>query len=130
MIVFNKKYFLAALVLFLIEVFIASFVHDRIVRPYIGDLLVVILIYCFCKSFIDAPISVTALSVLLFAYAVELLQYLNFIHYIGLRQSKLANIILGNSFQWIDMIAYTIGMLLVFCFEFLKQNKLPSTNLP
>ena len=130
MIVFHKKYFLAALILFLIEVFIASFVHDRIVRPYIGDLLVVILIYCFCKSFIDAPVSVTALSVLLFAYAVELLQYLNFIRYLGLQQSKLANIILGNSFQWIDMIAYTIGILLVFCFEFLKQNKLSSTRLP
>ncbi|MGN6399077.1 MAG: DUF2809 domain-containing protein [Flavisolibacter sp.] len=130
MIVFNKKYFLAALVLFLIEVFIASFVHDRIVRPYIGDLLVVIFIYCFCTSFVDAPVSAMALSVLLFAYVVELLQYLNFIHYIGLHQSKLANIILGNSFQWIDMIAYTIGILLVFCFEFLKQNKLPSTRLP
>ncbi|MGN6163682.1 MAG: DUF2809 domain-containing protein [Flavisolibacter sp.] len=99
MIVFNKKYFFAALILFLIEVFIACFVHDRIVRPYIGDLLVVILIYCFCKSFFNTPVIITGLSVLLFAYAIELLQYLNFIHYIGLQQSKLANIILGNSFQ-------------------------------
>jgi len=130
MIVFNKGYFLTALILFLIEVFIASFVHDKIVRPYIGDLLVVILIYCFCKSFFNAPVIITALSVLLFAYAVELLQYLNFIHYIGLQQSKLANIILGNSFEWIDMIAYTIGTLLIFYFEVLRQNKLPSTHLP
>ena len=130
MIVFNKGYFLTALILFLIEVFIASFVHDKIVRPYIGDLLVVILIYCFCKSFFNAPVIITALSVLLFAYAVELLQYLNFIHYIGLQQSRLANIILGNSFEWIDMIAYTIGTLLIFYFEVLRQNKLPSTHLP
>jgi hypothetical protein len=130
MIVFNKGYFLTALILFLIEVFIASFVHDKIVRPYIGDLLVIILIYCFCKSFFNAPVIITALSVLLFAYAVELLQYLNFIHYIGLQQSRLANIILGNSFEWIDMIAYTIGTLLIFYFEVLRQNKLPSTHLP
>ncbi|MFT5385169.1 MAG: hypothetical protein ACI81W_002574, partial [Saprospiraceae bacterium] len=36
--------------LFLIEVGIAVFIQDRIIRPYIGDLLVVILIYCFIRS--------------------------------------------------------------------------------
>jgi hypothetical protein len=127
-IVFNKGYFFSALILFLIEVFIASFVHDRIVRPYIGDLLVVILIYCFCKSFFNIPVRIAALSVLLFAYFIEILQYMNFIDYIGLQQSRLANIILGNSFEWIDMIAYTAGIFFVFCFEILKQ-KLPRVRL-
>jgi nitrogen fixation/metabolism regulation signal transduction histidine kinase len=47
MITFNKTYFGFALLLFSIEVVIAFFVDDNIVRPYLGDVFVVILIYCF-----------------------------------------------------------------------------------
>jgi len=53
---FNTKYFLLAFALFFVEVYIALYVHDDIIRPYIGDVLVVILIetvakYSFKKSF-------------------------------------------------------------------------------
>ena len=48
---FDKYYFFAALLLFLVELVIALYVKDNFVRPYLGDLLVVILIYCCLKSF-------------------------------------------------------------------------------
>lgn len=45
-------YAAATLCLLLIEIFIACFVHDRLIRPYIGDVLVVILLYALLRTFI------------------------------------------------------------------------------
>ncbi|NRX53022.1 putative membrane protein YfcA [Clostridium beijerinckii] len=41
----NYKYLYIFIVLFLIEVYIGAFIHDNIIRPFIGDVLVVCLIY-------------------------------------------------------------------------------------
>ena len=41
---FNKIYFRLTVILFLIEVAIALFIKDRFIRPYLGDVLVVMLI--------------------------------------------------------------------------------------
>jgi hypothetical protein len=114
---FHRRYFISALFLFIVEVMIALYLHDAIIRPYVGDLLVVILIYCFIKAFFDLPVLPLALYVLLFAYAIEFLQWLQLIKLLGLQHSKLANIILGNLFEWIDMIAYTVGILIVILLE-------------
>lgn len=120
---FNKIYFLLAVILFIIEVLIALYVHDAIVRPYIGDLLVVILLYCFVKAFVNTNPVKTALAVLLFAYLIEVLQYLNIVKHLGLQHSRLANVVIGNSFEWIDMIAYTVGAALVVLIEYLRKRK-------
>ena len=68
---FNQKYFYLTVVLFLIEVFIALFINDQFIRPFVGDVLVVILIYCFVKSFWKVRANVAALSVFGFACAIE-----------------------------------------------------------
>lgn len=120
---FHKAYFALTVVLFITEVLIALYVHDAIIRPYIGDLLVVILIYCFVKSFIDTPPLKTAIAVLLFAYAVELSQYLNLVKHLGLQHSRLANVVMGNSFEWIDMLAYTIGAVIIVLAEYIIQKR-------
>lgn len=122
MFIFNKKYFFLSFFLFFIEILIALYLNDRIIRPYIGDVLVVIMIYCFFKTFHNGPVTITGLSVLLFAYIVETLQYFKLINYLGLQNSRLANIILGNSFEWIDMMAYTVGIAIVLCLERFKTN--------
>ena len=54
MLTFNLKFFLLALLLFIVEVMIALFVHDNFVRPYVGDYLVVMLIYCAVRTFLNA----------------------------------------------------------------------------
>ena len=77
MVRFQRNYFFLALLLLLIEIFIAIFIHDQFIRPYVGDFLVVILMYCFIKSFLNTPVIATAIGVLLFAYAVETVQYFN-----------------------------------------------------
>ncbi len=114
---FNLKYFILAVALFLTEVAIELYVHDNFVRPYIGDLLVVILLYCMVKSILNTPVLITAISVLIFSYLIETLQYLNITKMMGLENSYTAKILLGNYFAWGDILAYTAGILIVLIFE-------------
>lgn len=120
---FQRTYFFLAVILFITEVLIALYVTDGFVRPYVGDFLVVILIYCFVKAFISASQLKVAVGVLLFAFLVEILQYLNLLDLLDLRQSALARVILGSSFEWIDMIAYTAGVVFVlFAERIIRQS--------
>jgi hypothetical protein len=120
---FNKVYFCLTVLLLSIEVFIALYVHDAIIRPYIGDLLVVILMYTFIKSFLNTPVLPTVIGVLLFSYLVEFLQYCRLINILGLQDSKIASTLIGVSFEWIDMLAYTAGAALILAGESLIGRK-------
>ena len=117
---FQKKYLLLALLLFAVEVLIALFVRDRWIRPLGGDFLVVILLYCLLKSVWKAPVRTVALSVLLFAYTLETMQYFKLVQLLGLQHSKLARIVIGTAFEWLDLLAYTLGILLVLWVENLR----------
>ncbi|MBC7774050.1 MAG: DUF2809 domain-containing protein [Phycisphaerae bacterium] len=114
---FNKTYFALAVLIFGIEILIAKFARDQFIRPYLGDFLVVILIYCFVKSFLDTPVLKTALFVLLFSYTIEILQYFHIVNLLGLQDNKIARILIGTSFAWMDLVAYTIGIVIVLIFE-------------
>lgn len=117
MIRFHKGYFGLTLVLLLIEVLIAMYVRDDFIRPYFGDFLVVILMYCFLMSFADLEVKLTAMAVLLFSYLIEILQYLNFVERLGLGNSEIARTLMGTSFAWMDILTYTTGILAVLWFE-------------
>lgn len=124
---FRPSYFIATIILFAAEVLIALFLNDRFIRPYFGDFLVVILVYCFVRSFFDTPVITTAIGVLVFAFAIEFLQYLNLLKLFHRENSKLAKIVLGSSFEWIDLLAYTLGIAAIIIFEKGKNigNKKP-----
>ena len=117
MFTFNKKYFYFTLILFLIEVCIAVFVNDSFIRPFIGDVLVVILIYCFFRAFLNIHSSIVALSVLVFSCTIEILQYFNFVNNLGLQKYQIIAIALGSTFDWKDIIAYVIGIITVLWLE-------------
>ena len=110
---FKPYYFFWALLLFLIELFIALFVNDAFIRPYLGDVLVVILIYAFVRSLFKYSIRTVAVGVLLFAFGVEILQYFQIVEVLGLGSSKLARTIIGTTFVWEDFLAYTLGILIL-----------------
>jgi len=122
MLSFNSKYFSLALLLLITEIIIGTWVHDTFIRPFGGDFLVVILIYCLVKSVMDSPVSPTILGVLLFAYAVEISQYFHLVNLLGLQNSKFACIIMGTSFSWTDMLMYSLGMLLVLIIELCRKR--------
>lgn len=119
----NDRYFFLTVLLFGIEVLIAVFAHDRIIRPYIGDVLVVMLIYCFVKSFADTPYFVTAIAVLLFSYIIEISQYFNIVDVLGLQNSAVARTVMGTSFAWMDLIAYTAGAAIIIFVEMVIAKK-------
>ena len=114
---FNKTYFIITVILFLIEVSIALFVKDRFIRPYLGDVLVVILIYCFVKSLVKISVHKAALGVLLFAFCIEILQYFKLVEKMKLQHNTVAKTVIGTSFSWEDMLAYISGILIVIIVE-------------
>jgi sensor histidine kinase YesM len=121
MLTFNQKAFTIFIALFLTEVMIAMYVHDAIIRPFFGDFLAVIALYYLLKSFLKFSNLTLVLSSLLFAYFLEILQYFNFLAYSGLKNYKIIAIVLGTSFAWGDIVAYTLGALFVMFSE--KQLK-------
>jgi hypothetical protein len=120
---FAPVYFILAVILFVVEVLIALFVHDHFIRPYLGDVLVVILIYCFVKSFLDTPVLPTALSVLIFSFLIEGLQFVNIVERLGFRDSVILSTVIGTSFAWIDVIAYIAGIATVLFIEKIILNR-------
>lgn len=113
MLTFRKTYFLLTLLFFVVEVLIALYVHDAFVRPYVGDYLVVMLLYCFLRSFLRIGVIPAAIAVLLFSYLLEGLQYLGLVAMLGLEQNKLARTVIGYGFDWMDLLAYTLGILTI-----------------
>jgi hypothetical protein len=120
---FNLKYFTLAVALFITEVLIALYLHDAIIRPYGGDFLVVILIYCLVKAFFNWPVLKTAIGTLIFSYLVEIGQYFHLVNILGLEHSKLARTIIGVGFSFIDLICYTLGIILVLMVEGLISKR-------
>lgn len=131
MLTFNKNYFGFAILIFLIEILIALYMNDPFVRPYLGDVLVVILMYCFLKSFLKIPVLTVAIVVLFFSFTVEFLQFLNIVEKLGLGKSKIARTVIGTSFSWIDLLTYLFGISIVIVTEkfWMKtQNKVMIFN--
>lgn len=124
MLQFNRNYFLLTILLFFIELCIALFVNDNFIRPYFGDVLVVILIYCFAKTFLNISVKKVAISVLVFAFCIETLQYFLIVEKLHLEDNKIATTVIGTSFAWEDILAYIVGIVLVIIFErFFNSNK-------
>lgn len=107
---FKKGYFFIALVLFLVELVIALFINDRIIRPIIGDYLVVILLYTLLRAFVKVSPLFAALLVLAFSFMIELLQLISIIDILGLSGNQFAKTIIGTSFHVGDLLAYTLGV--------------------
>jgi len=126
MVTFKSVYFLFFSLLLVTEIAIAWYVPDGFIRHYFGDALVVILMYCFILSFLKLPVIPTALGVLLFAYGIEILQYCNLVDKFGLNESGVASIVLGSTFDWMDMLMYTLGIAFTLVVEKWRNN--PSVN--
>lgn len=120
---FDRKYALLTALIFVIEVVIGAFFDDRFIRPFVGDALIVVLMYFAVATFIELPRLIIAVSVLLFAFLVETLQYFHFVHLIGLGENRVARILFGTTFSWLDFVAYFAGFLAILFFEKIRQNR-------
>ncbi len=119
---FNTRYAIGFLTILLIEVLIAVYVKGGFIRHTMGDFLVVILLYCFFKSFTTLSPKFVGLLVLVIAFIIEFLQGTSFLEYIGLDQNKIAKVVLGSTFHISDLIAYTLGIITVLILEIYRKK--------
>lgn len=119
---FHRAHARVALLLFAVELSIALFVDDAFVRPYLGDVLVIPLVYCLVATFIQVRPVRLGLSVLGLAFAVEAAQYFALSSVLGLEGNPIARVVLGTSYSTLDLVAYAVGAALtVACHLRLQQ---------
>ena len=105
-------YIISFLLIFCIEVLIALYVRDNFIRPYVGDMLVVVLVYSFVRIFLPTGIPRMPFYVFLFACFVEVLQYFRLVETLGIT-NRAARIILGSTFDWADIACYAVGCVFI-----------------
>ena len=109
---FSRRHALLALLLFGIELLIGTQLDDAFIRPFVGDLLVVVMIYCLLRTLLVIPCYHLAIGVLLFATLVETGQYFHLAERLGVGHIRLARIIIGSTFDPKDLLAYLAGTLI------------------
>lgn len=107
-------YLLCTVALLVIETVIALYIHDDFIRPYVGDVLVVILIYFFIRIWFPQGIRCLPLYVFFFAAGVEALQYFKLAEFLHLSHNRFFRIVLGSVFDWKDIACYGVGCLILW----------------
>ena len=114
---FNTSFFASSLVLLILEICIAAYFTEGFIRHTFGDFLATILMYCGLRSLFQFKAINLAIGVCTFAFLIEFLQLFNFLEYINLSDNPLAVIILGSTFEFTDLIAYTLGVITIFLID-------------
>ncbi len=109
--------------LIFIEVLIALFVDDAFIRPYFGDMLVVVVLYAFVRIFVPHGHRLLPLYIFLFAIVVEVLQYFHIVDILGLGGSRFFRTLIGGVFDWKDIGCYAVGCLAMGGYEILRWKK-------
>lgn len=120
---FNRSAFRLFLYFLAVEIAIALWVRDRFVRPYLGDVLVIFLLFYALKSILQQTTPVIATAVLFFAFLIEYLQYVKAIEWLGLSHNHIAQNMLGSSFSVHDLLCYGLGFLALFPLEHLRKKQ-------
>lgn len=99
-----------------VEILIGRFVRG-FVRAYVGDVLVIPLLYCFVRIFytrrsVWLPAAVGGLGIL-----AEGLQYADLCGRLGIPKGSLLGILLGSSADIRDVICYAVGVGLIYAAE-------------
>lgn len=106
-----------------VEFIIARHVHDRFFRPYVGDVLVVMVLYFAIRSISVWKVRMLPLWIFLFAAGVESLQYVQIADLLGAKKYPILRIIVGATFDVKDIVCYGIGCILLGVYEVLRRRK-------
>ncbi len=113
----NKFHLTTFIFLLLTEVMIFNYHNNEFIRFVLGDFLVVILLYSFIKSFIKTNPKYIAILVLIVAYGIEFLQLINILKILNIKSNTLTRMVLGSNFSIEDMIAYTLGVAVIYSID-------------
>jgi len=117
---FRWGYAVAAVALFAIELLIALYAHDAIVRPLVGDALAVAFVYVLLRALLRIGVPAGAVAAPIIAFVIEGLQGLRLVDRLGIDPRGPLGIVLGSTFDWRDLGAYTVGALGVLAVEKLR----------
>ena len=121
----KRVFYLIVFILFMVvETLIALYVHDDFIIPYIGDIIVVMVLYSFVRIFIPEKYRLLPLYIFIFSVAVEVMQYLKIINILGLQNNSFARVIIGSVFDLKDIACYGIGCLILALYEILRKKVL------
>lgn len=85
--------------------------HIRFLPPEVGDALWAMTVFCAWKVVLPRlHVRTTAIITLLTAYIVELSQLIRTPWLVSFRATTIGHLLLGQGFQWTDLLAYTIGV--------------------
>jgi Protein of unknown function (DUF2809) len=107
--VWRPGHAIVVLLLFAVEVVIALHVRDRFVRPYLGDVLAVILVHCGLRAVLPIRPLPAAAAAFAIGALIEFGQAIHILDLLGLRGNRVAAVVLGGSFEWLDFLAYATG---------------------
>ena len=113
----------AAIALFCVEVAIALFVNDAFVRPYVGDVLAVLLVYTALRAATPLSLRSALATTLAIAVLIEVAQAAKLLSALGLGENRLARIVFGGSFDWLDLLAYAAGGIVIVGIELARPGK-------
>lgn len=104
------NYLFLCILLLVVEIVIAIYAKDEFIRPLLGDYLAVILVFYFLATFLKTSLNKIAFISLLISYIIEGLQFIHILKLLDLEKYTVLKIVLGTSFSWMDMLAYTLGI--------------------
>lgn len=119
----NKRMMYAVIffILVAVEVVIGVFVHDSFVRPYLGDVIIVIVLYALARIIILEKYPFLPLGIFVFSVTAEILQGFHIVDILGVKNPVLRAII-GTSFDWKDIVCYGVGCILLGIYEFVSRK--------
>lgn len=107
-----------------IEILIGMYAHGW-VRNYLGDVLVVILLYAIVRTVSPEKSRmgwILPTAILIFAFCVEFLQLWGFADKMHIT-NQLLRIIIGTGFSVIDLLSYVIGTVPLYLLELYLRGR-------
>lgn len=108
--------------LFALEALIAVYVHDNFVRPYVGDMIVTVVVWAFARIIFPDKFKLMSVYVMIFAIFVEIGQYFNYVDLLGITNPVLVTM-MGTSFAWADIACYAVGCVIAGIIDFVRFRK-------
>ena len=121
-------YIIGFLLLTGVEVVIGVFEFNHFIRAYIGDVIIVWVLYCLFRSFVPRKFNsyAVAMGILVFSFAVEFLQKAHIADVLGV-ENQLLRTLIGTSYATEDLWCYAAGTVVILIeiliFKQLKKEK-------
>ncbi len=119
----DLRFLAICILLVLVEIAIAKYLHGGFIRSFVGDVIVVGVVFSLLKTFVQAASAKLAAGALAFCVVIEALQYVHLADWLGLKRGTILHIALGATFDWLDLLAYAIGFVLILAAIRFQQRR-------